>query len=314
MTLLLIGGTGFIGRHVSRHLVSAGHDVTIFHRGQTTPVLPNSVNTIHGSRDDAAALQAALGETGPDVVLDLISYTEAQAAALAETCSGRTDRIVVLSSGDVYRQYDGLRGDSAAPPDPVPLTEDAPLRDSRYPYRGSGAEFVYAHDYDKILVEQRVRAGTVPATILRLPKVYGPGDGEHHVGEALARLRAADGPLVLGEEQARWRWSRGYVENVAAAIRRAVVSETATGRTYNVGEPDALPEATWLRRVATAAGINTTIRTAPDERVEGQPPFDWQYSMATDTRRIRTELGVAEPVAHTKALRRTITWEREQGV
>jgi len=152
----------------------------------------------------------------------------------------------------------------------------------------------------------------VPATILRLPKVYGPGDGQHHVGEALTRLRAANGPLVLGTKQAQWRWSRGYVENVAAAIGRAVLSKAAAGRTYNVGEPDALPEATWLRRVAAAAGLDTTIRTAPDEQVDGQPPFDWQYSMATDTRRVRTELGVAEPVAHTEALQRTIAWGQEQ--
>jgi Nucleoside-diphosphate-sugar epimerases len=323
VTLFLIGGTGFIGRHVTRHLAARGHAVTVFHRGETTPDLPSSVESVRGNRDDTDALRTALDAAAPDVVLDVIPYTEAQADALVEVCAGRTDRIVVLSSGDVYRQYDGLRperseevvsglrGHSDRPPDPVPLMEDAPLRASRYPYRGSGADFEYAHDYDKILVEHRVRAGAVPATILRLPKVYGPGDGQHHVGEALARLRGAEGALVLGEKQARWRWSRGHVENVAVAIGRAVTSDAAAGRTYNVGEPDALPEATWLRRVAAAAGIDATIRTAPDEQVEDQPPFDWRYAMATDTRRIRTELGVAEPVGHAEALKRTIAWERE---
>lgn len=323
MTLFLIGGTGFIGRHVTRRLVERGHAVTVFHRGETTPDLPSAVETVHGNRDDTEALRAALDAAAPDGVLDVIPYTEAQADALAEICAGRTDRLVVLSSGDVYRQYDGLRperseevvsglrGASDHPPDPVPLTEDAPLRATRYPYRGSEADFAYAHDYDKLLVEERVQAGAVPATILRLPKVYGPGDGQHHVGEALARLRGADEVLVLGEQQARWRWSRGYAENVAAAIAAAATNETAAGCTYNVGEPDALPEATWLRRVAAAAGIDATIRTAPDEQVEGQPPFDWRYAMATDTRRLRTELGFAEPVGHAEALRRTIAWAEE---
>ena len=311
MTLFLIGGTGFIGRHVTRNLVECGHAVTVFHRGETTPDLPSAVEVVHGNRDDTDALRTALDAAAPDGVLDLIPYTEPQADALVEACTGRTDRLVVLSSGDVYRQYDGLRGASDHPPDPVPLTEDAPLRASRYPYRGSGADFAYAHDYDKLLVEQRVRAGAAPATILRLPKVYGPGDGQRHVGEALARLRGADEALVLGEQQARWRWSRGYVENVAAAIAEATTNAAAAGRTYNVGEPDALPEATWLRRVAAAAGIEATIRTAPDEEVDGQPPFDWRYAMATDTRRLRTELGFAEPVGHAEALRRAIAWEEE---
>lgn len=138
-------------------------------------------------------------------MLDVIPYTEAQAEALAELCTGRTERLVVISSGDVYRQYDGLRGQSDAPPDPVPLTENAPLRASRYPYRGANTGFAYGHDYDKILVEERVRIGDVPATILRLPKVCGPGDDEHHVGDALARLREAGDSLVLGEQEAQWR-------------------------------------------------------------------------------------------------------------
>ena len=271
MTLFLVGGTGFIGRHVTKRLAMAGHTVTVFHRGETTPDLPPTVDTVRGNRDDTDALRTALDAVAPDIVVDVIPYIEAQAAALMDVCHGRTDRVVVLSSGDVYRQYDGLRpersegvvsglrGSSDHPTDPVPMTEDAPLRASRYPYRGAETDFAYAHDYDKILVEEAVRAGAVPATILRLPKVYGP----------------------------------------------------AAGRTYNVGEPGALPQATWLRRVAAAADIDVTIETAPDEQVEGQPPFDWRYAMATDTRRLRTELGFAEPVGHAEALRRTITWEEE---
>ncbi len=66
-----------------------------------------------------------------------------------------------------------------------------------------------------------------------------------------------------------------------------------------------------LRRVAAAAGMDVTLRTVPDKQVEGQPPFDWAYSMALDTRRIRTELGFAEPVAHAEALRRTIAGEED---
>jgi len=38
-------------------------------------------------------------------------------------------------------------------------------------------------------------------------------------------------------------------------------------------------------------------------------PQDW----ATDTTRIRTELGYAEPVPRDDALRRTIAWERDHG-
>ncbi len=311
MTILLIGGTGFVGRHVTRRLAEAGHAVSVFHRGQTDPDLPASVSALQGTRDDPDALRDALDAVVPDVLVDVILYTEAQADALTEVADGRTERLVVLSSGDVYRQYDGLRGQSDVPPDPVPLTEHAPLRASRHPYRGTDTDFGYAHGYDKILVEEQVRAGPVPATILRLPKMYGPGDDEHHVGRALAQLREADGELVLSEQRARWRWSRGYVTNVAAATVAAATDPVAAGRTYNVGEPDALPQATWLRRIAEVAGLDTTVQAGPEAEPPDAPPFDWAYSMALDTRRIRTELDFAEPISHPQALVRTVLWETD---
>lgn len=60
MTHFLIGGTGFIGRQVTRRLVENGHVVTVFHRGRTTPDLPGAVTVRHGDRNDPAALRNAL--------------------------------------------------------------------------------------------------------------------------------------------------------------------------------------------------------------------------------------------------------------
>lgn len=309
MTLFIIGGTGFVGRFVTRRLADRGHAVMVFHRGQTTLELPASVTTLQGDRDSADNLRQALDLTSPEVVVDLICYTRAQATALAELCSDRTGRLVVISSGDVYRQYDGFRGLSDHPPDPVPLSEGAPRRTSRFPYRDSGADFGYAADYDKILVEDQVRGADIPSTVLRLPKVYGPYDGQNHVGEALARLERAEGHLVLGPKEAQWQWSRGYVDNVATAVVEAATQRTAGGTTFNVGEPGALPQETWLKRVASAADIDVTISTQSEED-DDSSPFNWTYDMALDTRRIRTELGFAESVSHDEALRRTIAWER----
>jgi nucleoside-diphosphate-sugar epimerase len=65
MTLFLIGGTGFIGRHVTRRLVERGHAATVFHRGETTPDLPSAIETAHGNRDDADALRTELGFAEP---------------------------------------------------------------------------------------------------------------------------------------------------------------------------------------------------------------------------------------------------------
>ena len=35
MRLLIIGGTRFVGRHIAESALERGHEVTVFHRGQT---------------------------------------------------------------------------------------------------------------------------------------------------------------------------------------------------------------------------------------------------------------------------------------
>jgi nucleoside-diphosphate-sugar epimerase len=198
---------------------------------------------------------------------------------------------VVASSGDVYFAYDQVHG--REPWDgvqPGPLDEDAPLRVQLYPY-GRRAEtpkgtFV---DYDKILVERVVLdAG---ATVLRLPKVWGPGDPGTLVSTAL-RTQLVGEPVAIAAAHARWRWTHGYVEDVAHAIGLAALSPRA--RVYNVGERDTPTLADRLHAIVIeSGGLAVPIAHAVD------------LVMATE--RIRAELGYAELVEPALAVQRTLT-------
>jgi nucleoside-diphosphate-sugar epimerase len=152
----------------------------------------------------------------------------------------------------------------------------------------------------------------LPGTILRLPMVYGPGDDQHRLFAYLKQMDDGRPVILLGEGLAHMRASRGYVENVAAAIALAVVDERAADRVYNVGEPDALAEAEWVRRIGAAAGWRGTVMTAPDDRLPAhlRPGFSTVQDLASDTGRLRRELGYAEPIAPAEGLRRTVLWER----
>jgi nucleoside-diphosphate-sugar epimerase len=79
MRVLVIGGTGFIGRHLTRRLIEAGHEVTVFHRGhrgQTNADLPAGVNHISGERRELQAFSSEFKRIKPDVALDMICYNE----------------------------------------------------------------------------------------------------------------------------------------------------------------------------------------------------------------------------------------------
>jgi 2'-hydroxyisoflavone reductase len=64
LSLLVLGGTGFIGPHLVRHAVARGHRVTIFTRGRRTADLPASVTRLVGDRSGQLhALKGGLADT-----------------------------------------------------------------------------------------------------------------------------------------------------------------------------------------------------------------------------------------------------------
>jgi nucleoside-diphosphate-sugar epimerase len=313
MTILTIGATGFIGPHLVRRLVQHGHEVVVFHRGETDADLPDAVRHLHGDRNALSSHRDAFARVAPDVVIDVVPYTEGQAQETVDVFGGFTDRLVAVSSSDVYRNYDGWRGVSDHDPDPVPLDEGAPLREDLYPYRGyDGLDFEYADDYDKILVERVLRNASTTSTILRLPAVYGPGNTQHRLAPHLRRMDDDRPAILMAEGQADWRWTHGYVENVVAAIATAATDGRAADRTYNVGEAETPTAAERVRRLARVVGWSGDVVPVPasDLPEHLRAPGNWQYELATDTQRLRDELGYTAPVSQDEALRRTVEWER----
>lgn len=312
MRILIIGGTRFIGPSVVRRLFEAGHNVTLFHRGETKADL--QVQQIYGDRHDLPSFTAEFKTAAPDVVLDMIPFTEEEARTLMRVFKGLTRRVVAISSADVYRAYGRLLRLESGEPDPVPLNEDAPLRESLYPHRAHAEGLDdFKYHYDKILVERVVMSdAALPGTVLRLPAVYGPGDPQHRLFGYLKRMDDHRPAILLEEKQARWRWTRGYVENVADAIALAVTDERAANRIYNVGELEALTEIDWVHAIGHAAGWDGEIIVMPKDSLPHHMTTDSDYAhhLVTDTSRIRSEIGYHERVSLKEALHETINWER----
>lgn len=316
MNILVLGGTNFIGAHAVRRLASLGHEVTVFHRGKTEAELPENVEHIYGDKKRLREYREEFQKLEPEVILDTFAMTEEDAKAVVEVFQGLTKRLVVLSSGDVYRAYSRLIKHDPGPSDPVPLTEDSPLRDKLYPYREyaeSSEDFEYT--YDKVLVERVVmtQPDTLPATVLRLPMVFGPSDYQHRLFSYLKRMDDGRPFILLAEDWARARALRGYVEDMAEAIALCVTKQEAANRVYHVAYRENFIEEAWLRMVADTVGWKGDIVKVPNEELpEGlQHHMDMRQDWSVDSGRIRAELGYEEVVPLREALRRTVTWERE---
>ncbi|MHB1938372.1 MAG: NAD-dependent epimerase/dehydratase family protein [Acidobacteriaceae bacterium] len=287
MRILVIGGTGFIGLHVVRQMVEAGHKILVFHRGQTEADLPQDVQHVR-SHDTSTSIHHFPEQTlrfAPDVVVHMIAMGQEDARLAVQTFRGRTGRLVTLSSGDVYLAYGRFTRLELGPAEAMPLREGSPLRTALYPYRekaSSHEDMLYK--YEKILVEREVLSdASLPGTVLRLPKVYGPGGNADFA--TVHRYRS----------HPNWRWTHGYVENVAAAITLAATSPKAGGKIFHVGEE-------------TTPTVEERLADLPrsDVPIDESGAFDFQQDIVYDTHKIRNDLGYCEIVPYLEGIRKTI--------
>jgi nucleoside-diphosphate-sugar epimerase len=304
--VLVLGGSGFVGPFVVRRLLGAGHDVLMFHRGSHEPPMAAAAEHLHGDFGDLRDLLPRLLAWKPDVVVD-VNPGIGKCGHGVLHFAGAVEHAVVLTSHDVYRAMDVLWGRSSHL-QAMPVDERSALRTRPSPDLGGELAF------DNLDVERAVASHRrLPATILRLPIVYGPLDRQRRLRDYVRQMD--DGrDVLLDARLARLRISRGFVENVAHAVTCVVGAARAKGRIYNVSEPDVLSEAEWVREIGNACDWNGDVvavdpaHLPPELRV---PLPEGQHLFSTAAA-IRADLSYREPVPRAEALRRAVEWEREQ--
>jgi len=317
MKILLIGGSGFIGQFAAQQLQQSGHQITIFHRGKTAA--PQGTEEIFGDRQFLQDHQPEFRREKFDVVVDFFLSSGRQAQQLMDTFRGIAGRAVALSSMDVYRAWGVFYKTEQCGLQELPLTEDSDLRTSRVTYPPEvlkRAQTIYGWmdaEYDKIPVEQAILGDPkLPATILRLPMIYGPGDPLHRFHPVLKRIDDGRKQIIFADDVAPLRTPRGYVENVAAAVALAAISPQAAGHIYNVCEAESFGELDWARKIAAAIHWQGEFVVLPHDRTPKHLlwPGNTAQHIVASSDRIRKELGYREVVPREEAIRRTIEWER----
>ena len=318
MRVLLIGGNGFIGTPLTQQLQTAGHEIAVFHRAPV-PVDITSILQIQGDRNRLSGYRDQIGKFAPDVIVDFILSSGDQARALMSVVTGITNRVIAISSGDVYRAWGVLHGIESGPLESLPIREDSALRTTRRLYSPETIRMMRSiaawatEDYDKIAVEEAIMSGRdVSGTVLRLPMVYGPGDRAHRLFPILKPIADRRPSIILPENFAGWRGPRGYVENVAHAVALAIMSDRAAGCIFNVCEEPCVSELEWRTALGRQAGWAGNFVVLP---VTCTPrhllfPLNAAQHVVLSSERIRTQLGYNEIVCREEGIRRTIAWER----
>ena len=161
LSVLVLGGTGFIGPHMVREMLRRGHSVTLFNRGRTNSGLFPDIETIKGDRD--GGLQGLEGRSW-DAVVDNSGYVPRHVQDSARLLAKNTQRYLFISTLSVYADFT------------VANHEDSPLAT----IDDETVEEVTGETYGalKVLCEKRAAAefDSDRLTVLRPNYIAGPGD------------------------------------------------------------------------------------------------------------------------------------------
>jgi nucleoside-diphosphate-sugar epimerase len=319
MEILVTGGTGFLGQHLSRALLADGHSVRLMGRDFSQPsvqaLLSSGAKPIQADLRDPAAVGAAC--RGVEVVFHVGALSapwgkradffginvRGTASILAASGAGGVRRLVYVSSPSVV--FDGS--------DHVNSTEAAP-----YPRR-----FASVYSLTKKLGEDLVNRAGGPETVILRPKaMFGPGD----VALLPRLITAARRGRLPQIGDGRNLVDLTYVENVVRALQLAITAPAAPGNTYNITNDEHIPLWDVIKATLQRLGIPHRLRTIPLPAalavagameslaaLTGREPSLTRYSVAIlartqtyDIAAAKHDLGYAPVISFAEGMERTL--------
>ena len=307
MSLLVLGGTAWLGREVAAAAVAEGQDVTILARGQSGPPPPD-VTVVTADRGVSGAYDK-LTTRDWDAVVD-VSRQPSHVAGAVQALRGRVASWVFVSSCSVYADHGTPGADESAP-----LLEPDERDDDGFETYGQR----------KVACEQAVLRG-IPdrALVARSGLIAGPGDHTDRTGYwplRFAHPATNDGAVLVPDSPLAT--SVIDVRDLANWLVRTA-QERATGVANVSGS--VLPLAEHLATAREVAGHEgEVLAVAPGwlERHDVQPwsgerslpmwlPLPEYAGFMARSTALAQGLGLAtRPLAET--LRDTMEWELRQG-
>jgi len=314
MSIAIIGGTGFLGAAIARALVGQGADVIQVARGQMTETPVAGARFVAADRTNAAALERLFVREGVSHAIDVMTLTLASAQPLLTAAAAKNVRYVMISAIDVTANYGGLARLETPEILQRPTREDDPRRTALYPYRHLptkpvGIDPELLKNYDKIPIEDAAKADPgLNALILRLPAIYGPGDRQGRFTWITDALRAG-GPFEIDERAANWPQSFVYIEDAAAAVARATLSDIPP-QTLHIAPSGVETMGQWAQHFVDLAGHDGPVVTRPPEARalmhERADLMDMRYPLTLDGTRFEALFGPVDATDFAETIRATL--------
>ncbi len=254
MKALVTGAAGFVGPHLVHHLTSQGDAVVALDRHNGPDLLdPDGwIDVVDSTAPDVIYHLAGWSDVGGSWQYPLETWrinTEGVISVLAAARKHKVDRVIVVSSADIY---------GIVRPSELPLLESTPVR-PRSPYGASkeGAEAV---------ARQFHQGWDLGVIIARPFNHIGPGQSTNFVAPAFAdRIARSElvgsGTLLHGDLSPRRDFTD--VRDVVRAYR-LLATHGKVGETYNICSGADVGMQELLDRLLGESRVPIEVTTDPD--------------------------------------------------
>lgn len=308
--VLVTGGGGFIGSHLTEKLVALGADTRalVSYRSDgtwgwlDTSLMKNQIEVLAGDVRDQDSVHRAV--EGCHVVFHLaaligIPYSyEAPMAYIRTNVEGSANVFQAARRFQVERVIQTSTSETYGSANYIPMDEDHPLQ-GQSPYSASkiGA--------DKI-AEAFYRSFGLPITTVRPFNTYGPRQSTRAVIPTIITQALNCCSIHLGNITPTRDFN--YVEDTVNGFIKAAESSTAIGETINLGSGTeisigALADAI----ISLVGGENVNIKHEP-RRV--RPDNSEVDRLCAENRKAREMLGWSQQFSLEKGLTQTVEWFR----
>jgi len=314
--VLVVGGLGYIGRHVTDQLRAEGAEVAVVtralatHRSAAAELSTGGVRTLEGDIRDPAAMREAVA--GQDVVFNLagqsgaVTSMEDPAADLDSNCHGNLVLLEALRAHNPSAMLVFVSSRLAYGPGGAAPAEESDRTDP-----------TCIHAVHKLAVEQYLRIyGRIYGlkyAVARLTNPYGPGQPSHRtaygVVNRMIHLALANQALpIYGDGSQRRDYI--FIDDAVGALMRLGASAAAAGRTYNVGSGTGTRMVDMARAIVDRAGSGRLDFVAWPRLAEQVETGDF----VANVDRIRDQIGWTPRVALGEGLDRTIAFYKSRVV
>jgi nucleoside-diphosphate-sugar epimerase len=251
-SVLVLGGTSWLGGEIARKAMHRGHDVTCLARGEAGDP-PDGVTFVNADRSLRNAYDEVAGRPW-DMVVD-VSWQPAFVRRAVEALGGTASHWTYVSSASIYADQS------------VGATEDSPLAT---PLKSDDADWEV---YGEAKAACEAIVSTLPSTLIaRAGLIVGPGDRSDRFGYWVSRFAlAADGPVLVPD--VRDLPTQGLDVRDLAHWLVVSAEKGLTGAFNTVGKQTPFPE--MLRLSAEVAGHPGDLVLATPEWLEEHNVEPW---------------------------------------